>query len=75
MLDFLGTVATATLIVFVISSLLVFLEASRSTKLVMAAVLGLWVGIAAAGGAAGWTAATRPFPIMASSWWRRSSPP
>jgi hypothetical protein len=30
----------------------------------MAAALGLWVGIAAAGGGAGWMAATRPFPII-----------
>lgn len=64
MLDFLGTVATATLIVFVISSLLVFLDAARSTKLVLAIPLGLWVGIAAAGSAAGWMAATGPFPII-----------
>ena len=63
MLDFLGTVATAALIVFVISTLLVFMEASRGAKLWLAALLGLWVGIAAAGSAAGWAAAARPFPI------------
>ena len=64
MLDFLGTVATATLIVFVISSLLVFIDVARKTKLVLAIALGLWVGIAAAGAAAGWMAATRPFPLI-----------
>ncbi|MEA2851647.1 MAG: hypothetical protein QOE02_1666, partial [Rhodospirillaceae bacterium] len=64
MLDFLGTVATAALIVFVISTLLVFMEASRGAKLWLAALLGLWVGIAAAGSAAGWAATARPFPIM-----------
>jgi hypothetical protein len=64
MLDFLGTVATAALIVFVISTLLVFLDVSRKTKIVMAALLGLWVGIATAGSAAGWAALARPFPIM-----------
>jgi hypothetical protein len=64
MLDFLGTVATATLIVFVISALLVFIDAARSTKLVLAIALGLWVGIAAAAGGAGWMASTRPFPII-----------
>src|SRR5258708_11144090 len=63
MLDFLGTVATAALIVFVISTLLIFMEASRGAKLWLAALLGLWVGIAAAGSAAGWAAAARPFPI------------
>ena len=64
MLDFLGTVATAALIVFVISTLLVFMAASRGAKLWLAALLGLWVGIAAAGSAAGWAATARPFPIM-----------
>jgi hypothetical protein len=64
MLDFLGTVATAGLIIFVISTLLVFVDVSRQTKIVMAALLGLWVGIAAAGSAAGWAALARPFPIM-----------
>jgi hypothetical protein len=60
MLDFLGTVATAALIVFVLSTLLVYLDVSRETKIVMAALLGLWVGIATAGSAA----LARPFPIM-----------
>jgi hypothetical protein len=64
MLDFLGTVATTTLIVFVISTLLVFLDVSHATKIIMAALLGLWVGIATAGSAAGWAAFARPFPIM-----------
>jgi hypothetical protein len=64
MLDFLGTVATASLIVFVISTLVVFMDVARSTKLVLAIALGLWVGIAAAGGGAGWMASTRPFPII-----------
>src|SRR4029453_5837181 len=64
MLDFLGTVATTALIVFVISTLLVNLDVSRETKIVMAALLGLWVGIATAGSAAGWVALARPFPII-----------
>ena len=64
MLDFLGTVATAGLIIFVISTLLVFLDVSRQTKIVLAALLGLWVGVATAGSAAGWAALARPFPIM-----------
>jgi hypothetical protein len=64
MIDFLGTVATAALIVFVISALLVYLEAPRATKLVIGGLLGLWVGIATAGSAAGWAAIARPFPVM-----------
>lgn len=65
MLDFLGTVATAALIIFVISTVLAFLDVSRQAKIVLAALLGLWVGVAAAGSAAGWAAMARPFPIMA----------
>ncbi|CAN5883080.1 hypothetical protein BH11PSE3_BH11PSE3_33290 [soil metagenome] len=64
MLDFLGTVATAGLIVFVVSALLVGVAAARSVKLVLSGGLGLWIGIAAAGGAAGWTATSRPFPLL-----------
>lgn len=64
MLDFLGTIATVALTIFIISTLLAFLDVSRQTKIVMAALLGLWVGIATAGSAAGWAALTKPFPIM-----------
>src|SRR5262245_24312635 len=64
MLDFLGTVVTSGLIVFVVSSLLVFVEASRTTKLVLGATLGLWAGLAAAASSAGWLTIARPFPVM-----------
>jgi hypothetical protein len=64
MLDFLGTIATVALTIFIISSLLAVLDVSRETKVVMAALLGLWVGIATAASSAGWAAIARPFPIM-----------
>ena len=64
MLDFLGTIATVALTIFIISTLLAVLDVSRGTKIVMAALLGLWVGVATAGSAAGWAALTKPFPIM-----------
>lgn len=64
MLDLLGTVATVALIVFLVSTLLVFMEASRTAKTWAAALLGLWIGLATAGSAAGWAAMPRPFPIM-----------
>jgi preprotein translocase subunit SecF len=54
MLDFVGTIVTAALTVFVVTALLVFMDISRSTKLTVAALLGLWIGLAAAAGAAGW---------------------
>ncbi|SEP47734.1 hypothetical protein SAMN02990966_06887 [Rhodospirillales bacterium URHD0017] len=64
MLDFLGTIATVALTIFIISTLLAVLDVSRSTKIVLAALLGLWVGVATAGSAAGWAAMARPFPVM-----------
>jgi hypothetical protein len=64
MLDFLGTIATAGLIVFVVATLVVFLDMPRGAKLVLAGLLGLWVGVAAAAGGAGWLAIARPVPVM-----------
>src|SRR5262245_39010615 len=64
MLDFLGTIATVALTIFIVATLLAVLDVSRRTKIVMAALLGLWVGIATAGSAAGWAAMARPFPVM-----------
>ncbi|HSS86455.1 MAG TPA: hypothetical protein VLL30_22100 [Reyranella sp.] len=64
MLDFVGTIVTAALMVLVVTALLVFMDISRSTKLIMAGFVGLWIGLAAAAGAAGWLAILRPFPVM-----------
>ena len=64
MLDFVGTIVTAALMVFVVTALLVFMDISRGAKLTMAALLGLWIGLAAAAGAAGWLTNPGPFPIM-----------
>jgi hypothetical protein len=64
MLDFLATIATTGLTVFVVATLLVFMELPRGAKIALAAVLGLWIGVAAAAGAAGWLAIPRPFPVM-----------
>jgi hypothetical protein len=64
MLDFFGTIVAAALMVFVVTALLVFIDVPRNAKLVVAAPLGLWIGVAAAAGAAGWLAISRPFPVM-----------
>src|SRR5260370_35591210 len=64
MLDFVGSVVTEALAVFVVRALLVFMDISRSAKLTVAALLGLWIGLAAAAGAAGWLSIARPFPVM-----------
>jgi hypothetical protein len=64
MLDFLGTIATTALTMFVVATVLVYMEASRGAKLVLAGLLSLWIGLATAAGAAGWLAIPRPFPVM-----------
>ena len=64
MLDFVGTIATAALMVFIVVALLLFADMSRGAKLILAGLLGLWIGLAAAASAAGWLAIARPFPVM-----------
>jgi hypothetical protein len=64
MVDFLGTIVTAVLMVVVVNALLVYLEIGRSAKLALAAATGLWIGLAAAASASGWLAISTPFPIM-----------
>ena len=64
MLDFIGTVATAAMIVFLVATVVLVMDAPRSAKLTLAAIAGLWAGFCAAAGAAGWLAATKPFPII-----------
>jgi hypothetical protein len=64
MVDFLGTIITAALMVLVVNALIVYLDIGRGAKLALAAVAGLWIGLAAAASASGWLAISTPFPIM-----------
>ena len=64
MLDFIGTVVTATLMVFAVNAVIVFMDIPRFAKLVLALVIGLWIGLAAAAGAAGMIAISKPFPVV-----------
>ena len=64
MLDFIGTVVTAALMVFVVAALVIYIEISRAAKLTLAAIGGLWIGLAAAASAAGWLAISTPFPVV-----------
>ena len=64
MLDFIGTVVTAALMVFVVAALVIYMEISRAAKLTLAAIAGLWIGLAAAASAAGWLAISTPFPVV-----------
>jgi hypothetical protein len=63
MLDFIGMVVTATLMVLVVNALTTFMDVSRAAKIILAAVIGVWIGLAAAAGA-GWLTISRPVPVV-----------
>ena len=64
MLDFVGTVVSVALMVFVTGAVITFIEMSRDAKLVLSAVVGAWIGLCAASAAAGWIAISQPFPVI-----------
>jgi hypothetical protein len=64
MLDFLGTVVTAALMVLVANALTTFMDASRASRITLAAVIGAWIGLAAAAAGAGWLTISRPVPVV-----------
>lgn len=64
MLDFIGMVITATVMVLFVNVLTTFMDISRAAKLTLAAVIGFWIGLAAAAAAAGWIKIARPVPVV-----------
>jgi len=64
MLDFIGTVITAALMVVVVNALTIFMDVSRAAKIALAAVIGVWIGLAAAVAQAGWLPISRPIPVV-----------
>jgi len=52
MLDFLGFIATAALMVLAVNAVITFMDVSPSAKLILATLAGLWISIAAAAGSA-----------------------
>ena len=64
MLDFIGMVITATLMVLVVNALTTFMDVSRVAKITLAAVIGVWIGLAAAVAGAGWLPISRPVPVV-----------
>ena len=64
MLDFIGMVITATLMVLVVNALTTFMDVSRVAKVTLAAVIGVWIGLAAAAAGAGWLTISRPVPVV-----------
>jgi hypothetical protein len=64
MLDFIGMVITAALMVLFVNTLTTFMDASRVAKIALAAVIGVWIGLAAAAAGAGWLPIARPVPVV-----------
>jgi hypothetical protein len=64
MLDFIGMVVAAALMVLVVNTLTIFMDASRAAKITLAAMIGVWIGLAAAAAGAGWLTISRPVPVV-----------
>jgi hypothetical protein len=64
MLDFIGTVITAALMVLIVNALTTFMDVTRAAKIALAIVLGAWIGLAAAVAGAGWLPISRPVPVV-----------
>jgi hypothetical protein len=64
MLDFIGMVITATLMVLVVNTLTTFMNVSRVAKITLASIIGVWIGLAAAAAGAGWLTISRPIPVV-----------
>ena len=59
-----GLIITTALMVLVVNTLTIFIDASRAAKVTLAAVIGLWIGLAAAVAEAGWLPISRPIPVV-----------
>src|SRR5215468_8437335 len=57
-------VVTAALMVLVVNALTTFMDVSRAAKIVLASVIGVWIGLAAAAAGAGWLTISRPIPVV-----------
>jgi len=64
MLDFIGMVVTAALMLLVVNALTTFMDVSRVAKITLASLIGVWIGLAAAAAGAGWLTISRPVPVV-----------
>jgi hypothetical protein len=64
MLDFIGMIVTAAAMVLFVNVLTTFMDVSRVAKISLAAVIGVWIGLAAAAAGAGWLKVSRPVPVV-----------
>ena len=58
-----GLIITTALMVLVVNTLTIFIDASRAAKVTLAAAIGVWIGLAAAA-AEGWLSISRPIPVV-----------
>ena len=63
-LDFIGTVITAALMVLVVNTLITFVDVPRVAKVTLAGMFGVWIGLAAAAAGTGWLTISRPVPVV-----------
>jgi len=64
MLDFIGMVISAALMLLVVNALTTFMDVSRVARITLAALIGVWIGLAAAAAGAGWLTISRPVPVV-----------
>jgi hypothetical protein len=64
MLDFIGMVVTAALMMLVVNALTTFMDVSRAARVGLAAMIGAWIGLAAAAAEAGWLVISKPVPVV-----------
>ncbi len=64
MLDFIGFIITTALMVLIVNTLITYIDASRAAKVMLAGVIGVWIGLAAAVAEAGWLPIARPIPVV-----------
>ena len=64
MLDFLATVTITAVMVVVVNAVIGALQITRIQRIVLAIVVGLWIGLVAATTSIGWIGLDRPFPVI-----------
>lgn len=64
MLDFVATIVITAVMVLNINAVVSSMPVTRTPRLLLAAAVGLWIGLVAASTVIGWMAVARPFPVI-----------
>jgi hypothetical protein len=62
MLNLIGTIAAVAIMMFVFNAFITYIEIARGVKLMLSGIIGLWIGVCAAGAEAGAVETSQPFP-------------